>query len=57
MLSARVQVVAHVASELAAPQHVADVCAAVIDHLSPAELATLAAIGDKVRARLTALSR
>ena len=40
----------------AAPQHVADVRDALVDHLTPAELETLAAIGDKVRDRLAALS-
>jgi DNA-binding MarR family transcriptional regulator len=41
--------------EAAAPQHVADVRDAVIDQLTAAELRTLTAIGDKVRARLAAL--
>ncbi len=41
--------------EAAAPQHVADVRAVVIDHLSAAELATLAAVSDKVRERLATL--
>jgi DNA-binding MarR family transcriptional regulator len=41
--------------EAAAPQHVADVRDALIDHLTPAELRTLAAIGDKVRDRLATL--
>ena len=41
--------------EAAAPQHVADVREVLIDHLTPAELDTLTAIGDKVRARLTDL--
>jgi len=36
----------------AAPQHVADVRSAVIDHLDASELATLTAIADKVRKRL-----
>jgi DNA-binding MarR family transcriptional regulator len=40
--------------EAAAPQHVADVRDVFIDHLTAAELETLAAIGDKVRERLTA---
>lgn len=40
--------------EHAAPQHVADAREAVIDHLSADELNTLAAIADKVRARLAA---
>lgn len=40
----------------AAPQHVADVRDAIIDHLSPAELRTLAAISDKVRGRLAELA-
>ena len=43
--------------EAAAPQHVADVRAALIDHLTAAELETLATIGDKVRDRLAALGR
>ncbi len=43
--------------EAAAPQHVADVRSVVIDHLSGAELATLTAIGDKVRERLAVLER
>ena len=42
--------------EAAAPQHVADVREVLIDHLTPAELDTLTAIGDKVRARLTDLT-
>jgi DNA-binding MarR family transcriptional regulator len=41
----------------AAPRHVADVRAAVVDHLSPDELETLAAIADKVRDRLAVLER
>ena len=41
--------------EAAAPQHVADVRDVLIDHLTPAELDTLTAIGAKVRTRLTAL--
>lgn len=41
--------------EAAAPQHVADVRSAVIDQLTPGELATLTAIADKVRDRLTLL--
>lgn len=40
--------------ERAAPQHVADVRAAVIDQLSATELATLTVVADKVRARLAA---
>lgn len=43
--------------EAAAPQHVADVRSAVIDQLTPAELATLTAIADKVRDRLKELRR
>jgi DNA-binding MarR family transcriptional regulator len=43
--------------EAAAPQHVGDVREVFIDHLSPDELETLAAIGDTVRARLTALGQ
>ena len=39
----------------AAPQHVADVRSAVIDQLTPVELAALIAITDKVRGRLTEL--
>ncbi len=38
--------------EAAAPQHLADVRSAFIDQLTTAELATLTAIADKVRARL-----
>ncbi|HEX5202293.1 MAG TPA: MarR family winged helix-turn-helix transcriptional regulator [Actinoplanes sp.] len=41
----------------AAPQHVADVRDALIDHLTAAELEVLAAIGDKVRDRLAALDQ
>ena len=41
--------------EAAAPQHVADIRATVIDHLSAVELATLADVGEKVRERLAAL--
>jgi DNA-binding MarR family transcriptional regulator len=41
----------------AAPQHVADVRDALIDHLTAAELDTLAAIGDKVRERLATLDQ
>jgi DNA-binding MarR family transcriptional regulator len=41
--------------EVAAPQHVSDVRAAVVDQLTAAELDVLAAIADKVRARLSAL--
>ena len=43
--------------EAAAPQHVADVRDAFVDHLTAAELQTLTTIGEKVRARLTALQR
>ena len=43
--------------EAAAPRHAADVRAVMIDHLSAPELATLSAIGDKVRARLAALAQ
>jgi DNA-binding MarR family transcriptional regulator len=39
----------------AAPQHVSDVREVLLDHLTPSELETLAAIGDKVQARLEAL--
>ncbi len=39
----------------AAPQHVADVRSAIIDHLSATELAMLTAVSDKVRARLAIL--
>jgi DNA-binding MarR family transcriptional regulator len=42
--------------EAAAPQHVADVRDVLIDHLTPAELDTLTAIGEKVRTRLTDLN-
>ncbi|GAA2706664.1 MarR family winged helix-turn-helix transcriptional regulator [Actinoplanes palleronii] len=42
--------------EAAAPQHTADVRDAFIDQLTEAELETLAAIGDKVRTRLAALT-
>ncbi|WP_285654405.1 MarR family transcriptional regulator [Actinomycetospora sp. NBRC 106375] len=41
--------------EAAAPRHVADVREAVVDHLTPEELETLAAVSDTVRARLAAL--
>jgi DNA-binding MarR family transcriptional regulator len=41
----------------AAPQHVADVRDAFIDHLTAAELEALATIGDKVRVRLEALDQ
>ena len=41
--------------EAAAPHHVADVRAALIDQLTAAELRTLTAIGDKVRVRLAEL--
>jgi DNA-binding MarR family transcriptional regulator len=41
--------------ETAAVQHVADVRAAVVDHLSEAELEALTAIADRVCARLAAL--
>lgn len=40
--------------EAAAPQHVADVRDAVVDHLTAAELDALTVIGDKVRKRLAA---
>jgi DNA-binding MarR family transcriptional regulator len=43
--------------EAAAPQHVADVRDALIDHLTEAELEMLTTIGDKVRERLSALDR
>jgi DNA-binding MarR family transcriptional regulator len=43
--------------EAAAPQHVGDVREVFVDHLSPDELETLAAIGDTVRARLATLGR
>ena len=42
--------------EAAVPQHVADVRAVLIDHLTAAELDALATVADKVRARLAALS-
>ncbi len=42
--------------ESAAPQHVADVRAAFISQLSPAELRALTRIGDKVRVRLAELN-
>jgi DNA-binding MarR family transcriptional regulator len=41
----------------AAPQHVANVRDAVIDHLTETELRTLITIGDKVRERLAALDQ
>jgi DNA-binding MarR family transcriptional regulator len=41
--------------EAAAPLHVADFREAVVDHLTPAELDALAAIGETVRARLATL--
>lgn len=41
----------------AAPQHVADVRTAVIDHLSETELSLLVTIGDKVKERLAELNR
>lgn len=41
----------------AAPQHAADVRDVFIDHLTAAELATIATIGDKVRGRLAALDQ
>jgi DNA-binding MarR family transcriptional regulator len=41
----------------AAPQHVADVRDAFIDHLTAAELEMLATIGDKVRERLATLDQ
>ena len=43
--------------ETAAPQHLADVRAAFIDQLTPAELHTLAAVADKVRLHLADLER
>lgn len=43
--------------EAAAPQHVADIRSVLVDHLDTAELAALSAIGEKVRARLTALEQ
>ncbi len=43
--------------QAAAPQHVADVRSAVIDQLTGEELATLTAIADKVRDRLTLLGK
>ncbi len=43
--------------EAAAPQHVSDVREVFVDHLSPDELDTLAAISDTVRARLAALGQ
>lgn len=43
--------------EAAAPQHVADVRSALIDHLSPTELATLTAISNRVRTRLEQLKQ
>jgi DNA-binding MarR family transcriptional regulator len=39
----------------AAPQHVADVRTALIDHLTTEELQTLAALSDKIRTRLAEL--
>lgn len=42
--------------EAAAPRHVADVRAVLIDHLDEQELALLAAVADKVRAQLIELS-
>lgn len=41
----------------AAPQHLADVRTAVIDHLTETELALFATIGDKVKQRLAELNR
>lgn len=41
----------------AAPQHAADVREVFIDHLTAAELTTIAAIGDKVHQRLAALDQ
>ncbi len=41
----------------AAPKHLTDVRDVLIDHLTPAELETLATIGDKVGERLAALQR
>lgn len=43
--------------EAAAPQHVADVRDALIDHLTDDELAMLKALADKVSARVTNLSK
>lgn len=43
--------------EAAAPQHVADVRDALIDHLTAEELELLSAVGDKVRWRLTELEQ
>jgi len=43
--------------EAAAPQHVADVRDALIDHLTAEELELLSAVGDKVRGRLTELEQ
>jgi DNA-binding MarR family transcriptional regulator len=40
----------------AAPEHVADVRGALIDHLSATELEMLAAVGDRVRERLAELT-
>jgi DNA-binding MarR family transcriptional regulator len=42
--------------EAAAPKHVSDVREALIDHLTPAELATLTRIAKKVRKRLDDLA-
>lgn len=41
----------------AAPQHVADIRDALIDHLTATELEMLGTIGDKVRERLAALEQ
>jgi len=41
--------------EAAAPQHVADVRSAMIDHLDATELATLTAVADKLCERLALL--
>jgi DNA-binding MarR family transcriptional regulator len=43
--------------EAAAPQHVADVREALIDHLTATELEMLTTIGDKVRDRLATLNQ
>ena len=41
--------------EAAAPRHVADIRAVIIDHLSATELATLTAVSEQVRERLATL--
>jgi DNA-binding MarR family transcriptional regulator len=43
--------------KIAAPQHVADVRDAIVDHLTARELQTLITIGAKVRKRLAALEQ